>query len=148
MVTPFAVPQPSAFVNLTADDLDMPVEIPAGDPRWPADPRAPQVMRLNTIALSLSREAAIDYGLIEPTEAEAAERARLSDELARRVAEERAKPAPPLTLSTLLEALRWTPSYAEHYVHPACSCDPWGEDPWLCMWARELGFERVGGGEL
>lgn len=99
----------------------------------------------NSIAIRLSREMAILYGLVEPTDEERAQMAADAEQHRVEEAARRAQPGPKLTLEALLERLDWTPEYAQHYLHPACWCTPTSDDPDLCSWARELGFDRIGG---
>lgn len=140
------IPNLDAFVRLTdeavAEDtgdgqvvVTQPYKEPAEDGGW----------HRNTIAIAISREMAIDYGLVEPTDEEVVAREKQHAEIQRMIAEQRAIPPRPLTLEALLEALEWSPEFAQHWLHPACSCYPFDEDPMLCSWARELGFIEIGG---
>lgn len=95
----------------------------------------------NEIAIRISREMAIDFGIVEPTDEERAAMAAESERIRVQVAEQRAKPGPPLTLEALLGMLGWPAEFAEHVLHPACHCDVLDDDPYLCGWATELGWE-------
>ena len=134
---------PDAFVRLTGDE---PVTLRNGDSvDVEVPPIVDGVFEHNSFAIRVSREMAIDYGLVDPTPEEVAARAAQRAATERSIAEQRAQPGPDLTLHTLLERLEWSPAYARHWLHPACWCYPFDEDPILCSWARELGFTKIGG---
>jgi hypothetical protein len=73
------------------------------------------------------------------------ERRRRSEESAARALAERAQqradatPRIPLTLSTLLAKLEWTPEYAEHYVQSYCGCEETSEGWSACAHAEDEG---------
>lgn len=96
--------------------------------------------------LNLTREQAIEEGLAEPTSEEVVElRARRIEDAKRYAAEravERAAAGRPVTREDLLEQLGWSEAYAEHRVHPGCTCTPGydGDSDYLCSWAEDLGF--------
>ena len=97
-------------------------------------------VRRNAVAVRVSRELALDVGLVEPTEAERADREARAAEWAARDAAERAKAGPRVELGRLLVALGWPAAFAEHLLHPWCMCGLGSDDPFLCSWARDLGF--------
>jgi hypothetical protein len=130
---------PDATVDASADDGQVVVSQPY------MEAGADGVFHRNSIVIPISREMAIDFGLVEPTPEEVIAREKQRAETERRVAEQRAVPGPELTLGTLLAKLEWSPAYARHWLHPACWCYPFDEDPLLCSWARELGFTEIGG---
>lgn len=100
-------------------------------------------IKTNSVHLTISRELALDYGLVDPTPEEAARRERELAALRIRQATERAQPGPALTLEALLGFLEWPAGYAEHVLHPACHCTPLDhEDPYVCDWGRELGWRH------
>ena len=106
----------------------------------PGDEDTVDVFRRNSFSMLISREMALDFGLAEPTPEEVERRAAERDEWRRREAEARAHPARPLSVEALLEALDWSAEYAQHWLHPACHCQPFDDDMALCSWAIELGF--------
>ncbi|MGV8973216.1 MAG: hypothetical protein ACOH10_12915 [Rhodoglobus sp.] len=113
-------------------DVTTPEPTPTNDKKNPVDH--------NTVKFTLSREAALDFGLVEPTPEEATRRnAELTTWRAKRDIE-RAQPGPPVGLEAILELIGWTPAYATHRLHPACTCTQDGEGTWLCDWAITLGF--------
>lgn len=129
------LPVPSAFVSLAPD-----VAPPIGQASVERSDLEGNVYRF-----VVSREMALDLGLVLPTPAEADARAVRAAVAALQRDVARAAPGPALTVDALLAELGWSTEFATHYVHPACSCDPYGEDPSPCSWARELGFTTIGG---
>lgn len=161
----FRLPTPSAFVNLDLPDLEPPpkasadVLVPGTDYFVRAHVSADDVVAdqaepvaiveedaqglfvKNSIAFTISREMALDLGVVEPTLEERVERQVRSTRYAVEEAQRRALPAPEVTVEALLDYLGCSPAYAAHVLHPACSCSRLGaEDPFLCSWAGELGF--------
>jgi hypothetical protein len=99
------------------------------------------VFKTNTLNIVVSRELALDMGLVEPTPEEVAARAAQAEAFRREEAAARTKPGPALTLESLLAYLEWPAEFAEHVLHPACSCTPEDhDDPHVCAWGRELGW--------
>lgn len=131
----FRMPFLRGFVDLP---MDPPPPTPIGELRE-------FNVEKNVIALSVSREFMLDMGLVEPTPEERAQRDADLAKYRERVAAERAIPGHPLTLEAVLEALGWSAAFAAHWIHPACHCDPFDDDPSLCDWARDLGFTEIGG---
>lgn len=147
---------------MTADDGPRrPVELPAAfvhyepalgrvveDVPLPGDEESTAVFQRNSFSMLISREMALDFGLVEPTEEEREERERQLAEFRRKEALARAVPGPELTLEAVLERLGWSAEFAAHWLHPACHCDALSDDPSLCSWADELGFtiDWKGGG--
>lgn len=123
---------PDAFGAVTADgQIEVTQPMPAG-----------LDFERNEIAIRISREMALDFGLIEPTDAERTERAAHSERIRVETATRRAQPGPALTLEAVLELLGWPAGFAEHLLHPACYCGvTMTDDPYLCSWATELGWE-------
>ena len=97
-------------------------------------------VKKNSYRFTVSREFAIDMGMVLPTPAEAHARDVAHEAFLARQAAERAQPGPVLTLDALLAHMGWSAAYAAHLLHPACGCTPTGDDPDLCSWALELGF--------
>jgi hypothetical protein len=92
----------------------------------------------NAVTVRVSREMALDFGIVEPTDAERAERAAAAAEWAEASARRRAEPGPPLTLDALLDLLGWDAAYAAHRLHPECHCST--TDWYLCDFAQAEGF--------
>jgi hypothetical protein len=95
---------------------------------------------------SMSHEEAVAQGLIEVTgdelAAEKAKRIERSQRFAAEGAAERAQPGRPVTIDALLAQLGWSAAYAQHRLHPGCSCTTGydGDSDYLCSWAEWLGF--------
>lgn len=136
-ILPF--PQLGAFVRLGPDAFGK----DAGDGQIDVvQPVGPELgFEKNAYTIRISREMALDYGLLEPTPEEAAQRAAHAEQVRAKVAEQRAQPGPELTLEAVLEFLRLPAEFAEHLLHPACHCAVLDDDPYLCGWATELGWK-------
>lgn len=95
----------------------------------------------NEYRFVVSRTMALDFGLVEPTLTEKldreVERTRIDVDTARR----RAAPGPAVTLEAVLDHLGLPREFVEHWLHDACWCHPLDDDPMLCSWATELGWE-------
>lgn len=96
---------------------------------------------VNAIHLAISREMAMDYGLIEPTAAEAAERAVMVATSRARERNLRAEKGPYLDVPSLLGWLGWSPEFGRHVLHPACDCYLGeGGTVEMCGFAHDLGY--------
>lgn len=132
---------PEAFVKLGHDATGALTEDGQIEVTQPLPPQPGVEVHHNVIAMRISRDTAIMYGLVEPTDAERAEMAARAEAHRIAEAERRAQPGPALSLEALLEFLGWPPSFAEHLLHPACYCTvTLTDDPSLCSWADELGW--------
>lgn len=137
---------PDAFVRLSAADFGPSPEggFEARPEAWGHDPDAALAGSVdfehNSFAIRLSRAEAIGYGLIEPTDQERAELDDRREALVVQQQRDRAQPGPDVTVDAVLAHIGWTPAYAAHALHPACSCYYFDDDPLLCSWAVELGF--------
>lgn len=96
----------------------------------------------NSVTFMLSREAALDFGLAEPTPEEAAQRAEQAAEFARAWQARWAEPAAEVTVENLTARLGWSVDFAQHLVHSACCCDPLRDDPSYCPEALRLGYDE------
>lgn len=138
-----AFPQiPGAFVRLGHDAVGEVVDDGQIEVTQPLDASSGLITHHNSIRLLISRQEAIAYGLVEPTPEEQAEMAARHEAFKVAEAKRRTEPGPPLTLDAILELLGWPAEFAEHLLHPACYCTvTLTDDPALCRWATELGWE-------
>lgn len=124
--------QPAAFVELYDVEPDV------------LGPRVTEI-RTNTVSMTVPRGMLIGLGMLLPTPEERHQLDLEHEAFLAEQARQRALPAPALTLDAVLAELGWSPAYAAHAIHPACSCDWTRDDPYLCGWAQELGFTTIGG---
>lgn len=96
--------------------------------------------------MTMSREAAIEAGLIDlegdELAAEKAKRIESSTRFFREDAELRQLRGYEVTVDALLKQLGWSAAYAGHRLHPGCTCTTGydGDSDYLCSWAEDLGF--------